>query len=550
MLFRGNVRTIVIASVFLASCGTHTRVSDDQSSALAAAISEQCSKVQKPELGEGTVCFDNGFRISRDDFSFANWGRSSKADANVTVQTLIDLFGHSAVCLPGATNSCVMRPATIQKLEQWNTALTGGRCEGIATLSNRLYLANDLPEDFAPGIQRVSDLHKTDGKLTQDIVKWWATQFLTEVADRAAASRTKSPLQLVNDLISGLSHKLGYTLGMYFGASGHSVVPFAVTQRDGTFVIHVYDNNYPGERREVLIYAATDTWSFPRAHIGLDGSPIDWSGSTGTLELVPMSAREGPFTCSFCNDSDSPQRVLTIASRDPQSPGYALVRTRSGKTLAVTPDAISNSIPGATIEIGKGSTNGVATISIPESAGDFDVSIRRVNAEVPAGDVIVNVRRRGSADIQIVGNLAESTLDGNTINTPLLAVRTGDTTIHAPQNSNARISVAAGTNISRTNLSARSSLVIQATRANSIEVSLKGANNTVATARFSADASTRVIESQWTLDSNQQLVASKETLSAVSVSSSAPVSFSPRQAHQTTTSTTMVPSSIVISRPD
>ena len=550
MLFRGNVRIILIASVVLVSCSANTRTSTNQTSALAAKISGQCSKVQKPELGKGTVCFDNGFRIARDDFSFANWGRSSKADANVTVQTLIDLFGHSAVCMPGPSNACVMRPATIQKLEQWNTALAGGRCEGIATLSNRLYLTNDLPEDFAPGIQRVSDLHKTDGRLTQDIVKWWATQFLTEVVDRAAESRVKSPLQLVDDLINGLSYKLGYTLGMYFGASGHSVVPFAVTQRDDEFVIHVYDNNNPGERREVLVNAVTNTWSFPRALTALDGSPIDWSGSTGTLELVPMSAREGPFTCAFCNSTDSLQRVLTIASRDSQSPGYALVRTRSGKSLTVTPDAISNSIPGATYEIGKGSANGVTTISIPESAGDFDVSIRRVTAEVPAGDVVVNLRRRGSADIQIVGNLAESTIDGNDLGKALLAVRINDTTIHAPHNSNARISVAAGTNLSHTNLSPNSSLVVRAIHANAIEVSLKGANNTLATTQFAANASTNVIESQWSLDSDQQFISTKETLSAVSVNRRALASFAPRQGAQTTTSTSMVPSSIVISRPD
>jgi hypothetical protein len=130
-----------------------------------------------------------------------------------------------------------------------------------------------------------------------------------------------------------------------------------------------------------------------------------------------------------------------------------------------------------------------------------------------------------------------------------LAVRINDTTIHAPHNSNARISVAAGTNLSRTNLSADSSLVVRAIHANAIEVSLKGANNTFSTTQFSANASTNVIESQWSLDSNQQFISTKETLSAVSVNRSALASFAPRQAAQTTT-TSMVPSSIVISRPD
>jgi hypothetical protein len=93
-----------------------------------------------PELGEGKMCVDNGFRIKADDFSFSNWGRSTEADANVTIQTLIDLFGHSAVCVDGPSSECTIRPTTTQKLEEWNNALAGGRCEGLATLSTRFLL--------------------------------------------------------------------------------------------------------------------------------------------------------------------------------------------------------------------------------------------------------------------------------------------------------------------------------------------------------------------------------------------------------------------------
>lgn len=170
MLFRWNVRMVVTASMMLASCGARTTTDSNPTAALAAGISEQCSKLQKPELGAGTVCFDSGFRIASDDFSFTNWGRSNNADSNVTVQTLIDLFGHSSICMPGATTACVMRPSTIQQLEQWNNALSGGRCEGIATLASRLFLKYDRPDDFAPGVQKAADLKVTDGTLAQDIV--------------------------------------------------------------------------------------------------------------------------------------------------------------------------------------------------------------------------------------------------------------------------------------------------------------------------------------------------------------------------------------------
>ncbi len=541
----------LMAVVILSGCVGMSDSSRTDRSTLAASIAQKCSAVNAPDLGEGSVCFDNGFRVKSDDFSFANWGRSTSADANVTVQTLIDLFGHSAVCLPGSETSCILRPATIQVLEQWNNALSGGRCEGIATLSNRLFLKYDRPDDFVADAQSVSDLKRTNPDLTKSIVYWWATQFLPEVRDRSAESRALTPLELVDQLIEGLANNVGYTLGMYFGATGHSVTPFAVTHRGDNFVIHVYDNNDPGVRREVVVSGKNNSWYFPKAYTALDGTSIDWDGAKGTLELVPMSARQGPFTCTFCNSAPSTsQRVLTIASRDPQSPGYVTIRTRGGKTLVSTPTGINNSIPGARYDIGKGAQNSLAIITVPDSAGDFDVFIRRANDSVTAGDVVVNLQRNDAADIQVAGNLAVDDVASRTFNVPLLAVRSNDTTVHAPKGSIARLSIAAGTNLSHTNLDAGSSLVIRNIRSNAIEVSLKGAaNKEVAAAQFPATSGTSAFTSQWSLNEDQQLVAITEKLAAVSVTASPTIAFTPRKAPQTTTSTE-VPSSIVISRPD
>lgn len=541
----------LVAAVIMSGCAGQSASSPNNDSALATSIAHKCSAVNAPDLGKGSVCFDNGFRVKSDDFTFANWGRSVSADANVTVQTLIDLFGHSAVCLPGSETSCILRPTTIQVLEQWNNALSGGRCEGIATLSNRLFLKFDRPNDFVTNAQSVSELKRTNPALAKSIVYWWATQFLPEVRDRAAESRALSPLELVDQLIEGLANNVGYTLGMYFGATGHSVTPFAVTHRGDDFVIHVYDNNEPGVRREVVINGKNNTWQFPKAYTALDGTSIDWDGAKGTLELVPMSARQGPFTCTFCNTAPtSSQRVLTIASRDPQSPGYVTIRTRNGKTLTSTPDGIENSIPGARIDIGKGAQNSLVVISVPDDAGDFDVFIRRANPSATAGDIVVNLQRNDAADIQVTGNLAVDDIASRTFNMPLLAVRIKDTTVHAPQGSIARLSIAAGTNLSHTNLDAGSSLVIRNIRSNAIEVSLKGAaNKEVAAALFPATSGTSAFTSQWSLNEDQQLVPITEQLTAVSVTASPTIAFTPRKAPQTTTSIE-VPSSIIISRPD
>ena len=108
---------------------TATQQSTDFSS-LVERVASNCTDAPVPRLGQGNFCIDSGFTFSKDDFSFANWGISQKADENITIQTLIDLFGHNSVCLNGNEATCTVRPITTQKLIEWNSALAGGRCRG------------------------------------------------------------------------------------------------------------------------------------------------------------------------------------------------------------------------------------------------------------------------------------------------------------------------------------------------------------------------------------------------------------------------------------
>lgn len=534
------------------SCSRGVSAPDTQNETLVATIRSHCTDVNAPELGAGTLCIDNGFRMKSDDFSFKNWGRSEQADANVTIQTLIDLFGHSSICMPGRPDECSLRPTTVQKLEQWNNALSGGRCEGLATLSNRMFLRYDDPADFAATAQRVADIKRDNTALMQSSVYWWATQFLPEVIDRAAQSRTRTPLALVDDVIQGLANGLGYTLAMYYGSTGHTVTPFAVTARENTFVIHVYDNNFPGERREVIVDAATNTWSYENAVIGPDGSGTTWSGNQGTLELVPMSARQGPFTCSFClTGAEDNRTTVSIASRDPQAAGYLFIRTRNGESLDVTPSAITNSIPGATFEIGKGRQSGVTTVSLPVDAGDFDVFVRRRSQVLPAGDVVVNIKRFNSASIQVSGNLASSVIGQDLKTKALLSVRDTNIEIRAPQSSNARVSVAVGATLSRTNLERDTSLVVDRITQESIEISLKGSDNKeidrTPLQKNPGDVSREVT---YTLDPSRKIVAQSADVAPVPVQRQTTYSFTPRKASPTPSTSIATTNSIVISEPD
>lgn len=513
-------------------------------------LDSHCTDLRDPTLGEGTLCVDNGFRVAADDFAFANWGRSQSADGNVTVQTLIDLFGHSAVCTPSNEDICTLRPAAMLKLDEWNNALAGGRCEGMATLSTRLQLGIDDPSMFRSGARQAADLRQNDGDLERSIVYWWTTQFLREVSDRAGASRRRSPLVLVDDLIQGLANGVGYTLGMYSAVEGHSVTPFAVTRRNDSYVIHVYDNNHPGTRREVVVSAKTNTWSYRDATVGVDGNPVQWSGSTGSLELTPMSARQGPFECEFCSVTavaDDGPTTITLASRDVAAPGYLRVTARNGGVFEAMPQAISNTIPGAAYEIGKGSRNGATTLKIPSAAGDLDVEVRRTSDDVDASDVVVTVQRPGSPSLQVSGNLATSAVSGNR-SAVLLQVRPEATTVSAPPAARARVSFASGSRLSRTNLDAGQRLEVSRVADDSVEVSIKGSNGSViATTSLAVDGSgaSRIV----TLSADPvggAITAKESALEPVSVRKRIPGSTTttsaPARPTPSTTSPTTVPS--------
>ena len=157
---RTRFRTAVVLALVLVSCSTGTTgpagttTTTPGTSASVAALESLCTGIVSAGLGGGTLCVDSRFRMDEDRFSFANWGRSRAADDNVTVQTLIDLFGHSQVCMPGPETECVLRPGTRQALDEWNVAIAGGRCEGMAVLSQRMFLRYDVPSDFGTGYAR------------------------------------------------------------------------------------------------------------------------------------------------------------------------------------------------------------------------------------------------------------------------------------------------------------------------------------------------------------------------------------------------------------
>jgi hypothetical protein len=400
----------------------------------------------------------------------------------------------------------------------------------------------------------VSDLQQRNSQLDSAIVYWWATQFLTEVSDRAATSRTQSPLQLVDDLIQGLANGVGYTVGLYDKSSGHSVTPFAVTHRGTDFVIHVYDNNYPAMRKEIVVDGAKNTWTYNAARSGPDGAGIDWHGGIGSLELTPMSSRQGPFECSFCASSPiGGDTVLTIASRDANAAGYVLITTRDGHQIAATPLGVTNSIDGARYEVSKGAGGGLVTIRIPHSIIDFDLEVRKASSVIPAADVVVAIQRPEMATIQVSGNLAHTVVGSSSKITTLITVRSGSTSISAPEENSTRLSIAAGDQLSRTELPRGHTLLIHKIENKAIEVAIKGVDGSeISSTSLTASDNSPATEATLAINELGTIIATNSRIEPVPVNAAAVANFRPgaKKPPRTTITTTANPTSIEIALPD
>ena len=531
------VRFAVCGCFFLTSC-SGPGGADDRSgtpddgapnAALLTRLERLCAEIPASDLGVGTICADSNFRMGTDEFSFANWGRSTAADDNITVQTMIDLFGHSAVCMPGAESGCVMRPRTVQKLEEWNATVANGRCEGMATLSQRLLLRYDLPSDFLPGATSASELRRDTPGLSRGIAHWWATQFLEEVADVAAQSRKRSPLQLVEDLIRGLDNETGHTLGMYSGGSGHSVTPFAVTKRSDSWVIHAYDSNHPGRRTEIVV-SPRDDWSYAWG-FGAGGTLSDWAGTTGTLELTPMSARNKQFACPFCDEpAADADTTVTVTSEDATRGLHMFLDAGNAGTLEVFGSSVVNGIEGAAVTFGKSLTlvplaAPTVTVSLPASVMDVDIELRTPGEGLVTSTSSVLVRRAGHADLRVSGAGSTGLVGGTKAARPVITLSGDGATIRAVQGARIGVSVAGRTNLVRATVEDGATLVIRkpdVTRIDdtTVEVTYKGAGGSFES-RTTVDLSPSAVKNTVLSAVDGSLVATATAGSAQRVSRAA-----------------------------
>ena len=297
----------------------------------------------------GEVVYDFGFTPEENGFSFENYGDDIPA-TNLTAEELRRMFGDE-VCADINGDECILTPPAEQWMDQINGDMAGGHCEGMAVLSLMMYTGHVSPSDF--GGNTASELDINDETLQREIAYWWATQAVDPTASSVINGAPMEILEIIRQMdVNGET----YTIGIYNDrGEGHAITPFGVEDKgDGLYAILAYDNNYPGETRELFIDSRDDSWTYETSINPAVETDV-WSGNAYSqpLDLTPTSARLDTQACPFCEGGYSHVGKLAAATEPLNQifldgKGHILITDDSGNRLGYVDGQIVNEIPGAT----------------------------------------------------------------------------------------------------------------------------------------------------------------------------------------------------------
>ena len=323
-----------------------------------------------------------------DSFGFENFG-GGQAPAELTVNLVRRLYGDSQVCASVVDNRCTPHPVVTQLIQQANRSMAAGLCEGFAVLALRLAADPDELMALQADATRVAEMLRTNPALLSELAYWYTTQFATEVQAQARFYLEKTPLEIADALAADFADGgtgTGFTLGIYSAAGGHAVTPYRVESGDGTHRVFIYDSNWPGQERWIDI--DDDGWVYALAATNPTEAAAAWGGGQGTMELTPMSARRGPFTCPFCPQEGQTKSgtLMTVAASGDSQLGLQ-VQDQDGNRLGVYDGEMVNEIPGATYRylISAGTADPVL-VFLPPSVETYTADVTTVSVAPPVGD--------------------------------------------------------------------------------------------------------------------------------------------------------------------
>ncbi len=294
-ILRG-IAVITTAALLAASCGGGNGTNSDNAAVQGAA-------------SQGGVDAGLGLELEAHSWTFRNYS-PGKAEA-FNVADAVALFGADAVCVEAPVEgACVPTPEATAWIDMVAGAMVGGACEGMTVSSLDRFLAGTTP--------LTGTLPRSDTYLRR-IALLYATQFLADVIDATQSWRSATPSQILGELERALADpaREQYTLGLYHGNGGHSVLPIAIESVDATRSrIVVYDPNWPQANRWIDVDLDTEEWVFAYGGTNPDNLEDAWSGGAREMVLTPVSVREAPFPEPFSGSGTGSDLLLAITSRN------------------------------------------------------------------------------------------------------------------------------------------------------------------------------------------------------------------------------------------
>ncbi|MFZ9888636.1 MAG: hypothetical protein ACO3JL_14145, partial [Myxococcota bacterium] len=346
---------------------------------LLAALGQACS-CEPPPSPLPTTRIDSGFTMEDHAFRFANFGGNS-AKSRINEELLVRLHGKEAVC-KGDSATCKLRPVAKEYMKSVNEAMRGGRCEGFALLAGHLYKGDVMPDELGGEVAAAMDIDD-NRPLGSEIAYWFMTQYLRDVvATSTSVLGAESAIRALAESFSQESptmYRLGIARIDENGrlTGGHAVLPIAVGPgtAEGQYIIYLYDNNYPGEERQLHVNTKLGEWRY-EASINPEECSAVYVGNADNgnpLYLAALEPRLGRHPCAFCDEGTGEAAMQQVFG----SAGVEVtVADESGNVAGERQGRIYTDIPGSSVSPVFSAENVQDDTSVVVNVPEGEVSVR------------------------------------------------------------------------------------------------------------------------------------------------------------------------------
>ncbi len=249
---------------------------------------------------------ESGFEMAKHSLSFANFA-AGYDDATMNAESMHQMFGSSAC--KNQSSPCELTLGATAFMNKANKAMQGGRCEGFAVLSSLMQAGKVSVTDF--GGENARDLTLNDNSLLQrELAYWFTTQLHPSVVEKTKGYQAKDVMPVLAEALAkdakerfriGIVKKTGDRV-----SGGHAVTPIAYhTEKEGVYLLSVYDNNIPDVIRTFRIDTKANRWEYEASENPTKKSSLYYGDSTNKnlLYLAPIFTRAGELSCHFCDSN-------------------------------------------------------------------------------------------------------------------------------------------------------------------------------------------------------------------------------------------------------